>query len=324
MFSGQGTQFVGMTRVLYYKSVEVKMIIDYADDFLQKNCNIACSIRDLMFNGPEDLLAQTMYSQLAIFISEVAIFKKFIDHYVDISIVTERCSKNFVKFCKLNSNTNFSFCGHSLGEYSALCCAGVIDFESALSLIVKRGQLMMNAPKGGMVAVLGVDDKIHDIVHYATENGDICVIANYNCNGQIVLSGTENAIARVVEFCEDNTIKHIKLPVSGGFHSPLMIDAQNIFAEELKKVRFFDAIGDFYSSISGITNPITNGNDIKDIMMIQMVSSVMWIETMKSIKCISEVDDNTKFIEISPKSVLKSLAKKTGFDVMWANFDDIL
>ncbi len=283
LFPGQGSQSVGMIRELYENFDYVKDFFDQADDELN------LSISKIIFNGPKELLDQTENTQPAIFLVSYAIFQ----------VIRKETSFEINK-------ANF-FAGHSLGEYSALACSGVISFVETLKLLKLRGKAMQNAvPKneGGMVAVLGEDiTKIKEIIK---ENKDKfnCFIANDNSNGQVVISGKINELDKLIIELKNLNIKNISIPVSAPFHCILMKPATNIMEKEIKNIKF--SIPD-NSIVSNVTaEPSKDPEIIKSLLIEQIEKPVRWRESI--INMINA--GSKKFIEIGPGKVLSGLAKR--------------
>ena len=217
IFPGQGSQIVGMGKEFYDKFQIVKELFKQADDTLN------FSISKLILEGPQEELDVTANTQPAIFLISYSIFNVVKNEF------------------KLDLNKAKYFAGHSLGEYSALSCAGYLDFSDTLKILRIRGDAMQNSvPKGqgGMVAVLGSTvDVIERILKEHKENFK-AQIANDNSEGQIVLSGKTEDLEKLIKILKDNSIKNIKLPVSAPFHCKLMNDATKIMTEELDKINF--------------------------------------------------------------------------------------
>ena len=288
IFPGQGSQVVGMGKELYDKFDIVKNLFNQADDVLN------FSISKLILEGPREELDLTTNTQPAIFLLSYSIF----------NIV----KKEF----KLDLNKAKYFAGHSLGEYSALSCAGYLDFSETLKILKIRGDAMQNSvPKGqgGMVAVLGSTvDIIEEILRENKENLK-SQIANDNSEGQIVLSGTTEDLEKLIQILKDKSIKNIKLPVSAPFHCDLMNKATKIMTEELNKLHFKNGQNKLISNVTA--NEIKDLDELKNLLIKQIENRVRWRESV--INMIK--NDVNHFIEIGPGKVLSGLVKRISKDV---------
>lgn len=278
IFPGQGSQAVGMGKDLYDNYTEAKAVFDKADEVLGK------SISKICFEGPDEDLKQTINTQPAILTTSLAALA--------------------VLKAKLNVEPAFT-AGHSLGEYGALCEAGVISLDDTIKLIAKRAELMSQAQGGAMAAVLGLSDaEVEDCIKEANEVGYVAV-ANYNCPGQVVITGEEETLKGAEELLMTAGAKRvIRLAVSGAFHSEKMRPAGDEFAGFLNGFQLNDA------KIPVITNVdaqiTTSAADFKSKMPKQIYSSVYWTQTIQ--KMTAEGVDT--FIEIGPGKVLAGLNKK--------------
>jgi len=285
IFPGQGSQFVGMGKDIY-EIDDAKLIINKANDVL------GFDIKKIMFEGPEDILTDTKNAQPAILTVSIALFtllkKKGIDYQ--------------------------GVAGHSLGEYSAYVASGRLDFEDALNLVRERGRLMSEVEpgKGMMAAVMKIDDqKVEDIC----KEYDKVVPANYNCPGQLVISGDKEQMQKVIEKIKEKGGRVIPLNVSGAFHSPLMKDAAKKFRSTLDSVSFKDSKIALYSNVDAL--PVSNDHE-RDLLEKQIYSSVKWTQTINNmIK-----DGFTTFIEVGPGKVLTGLVKKINKDINVINVSD--
>ena len=277
VFPGQGSQFPRMGEDLYTKSSLAKDLFHQANDILGFN------ITEVMFgDNPEDL-KQTKVTQPAIFIHSVILAKAL---EIDFS--------------------SHIVAGHSLGEFSALTSANYLTFEDGLNLVLKRALSMQKAceeNKSTMAAIIGLEDKIIEDICNKIE--DIVVPANYNCPGQIVISGSTNGIKTA---CEELKIKGakraIELPVSGAFHSPIMESAKVQLEEAIDNTSFQNGLCPIYQNVNGL--PTSNKESIKENLIKQLTSSVLWSQTMKQM-----INDGAiSIIEIGPGKVLQGLFKK--------------
>ncbi len=288
IFPGQGSQIVGMGKEIYDKFNIVKDLFKQADDTLN------FSISQLILEGPKEELDLTANTQPAIYLISYSIFN---------------LAKNEFN---LDLNKAKYFAGHSLGEYSALSCAGYLDFSDTLKILRIRGGAMQNAvPKGqgGMVAALGSTvDVIEKILTENKENLK-AQIANDNSDGQIVLSGKTEDLEKLIQILKDNSIKNIKLPVSAPFHCELMNNATKIMTEELNKLNFKNGQNKLISNVTA--NEIKDPNELKNLLIKQIENRVRWRESV--INMIE--NDVDHFIEIGPGKVLSGLVKRINRNV---------
>jgi [acyl-carrier-protein] S-malonyltransferase len=283
LFPGQGSQYIGMAKDLFEKSVEAKEMIKTADDALGVNLSY------IMFNGPEDQLKQTEYTQPAIFLHSVIL-------------------ASIIRTIEPEASA-----GHSLGEYSALVSANAIQFYDAIKLVRTRGKAMQQAGidnPGTLAAIVGLDsNKVEDLCKEASSAG-IVQCANFNSPGQIVISGSIEGVRKAMELCKLNGAKLVKeLVVSGAFHSPLMQSAKDILLDALVVSSFYDAKFPVYANVTA--QPVTKKEEIKNHLFNQVTSPVRWEETINNM--ISDGFD--EFYEIGPGKVLQGLVKRINPDV---------
>jgi len=300
IFPGQGSQMVGMGKELHDKFDIVKDLFKQADE------SLGFSISKMILSGPKEELDLTINTQPAIFLISYSIFK----------VVK-------IEF-DINLNKAKYFAGHSLGEYSALSCAGYLNFLETLKILRVRGDAMQNSvPKGqgGMVAVLG--SSVDVVEKILSDNIEIfkVQIANDNSEGQLVLSGKTEDLEKLTKILKENSIKHIKLPVSAPFHCELMSEATNIMTEEIKKLNFKNGENKLISNVTA--NEIKDQDMLKSLLIKQIENRVRWRESV--INMIE--NDVNHFIEIGPGKVLSGLIKRINRDVKIDtinNLDDIM
>ena len=283
IFPGQGSQHTGMGYDLYKEYDFLKEFFSVSNDILGFN------ISQLMFKGSDDDLKQTKVTQPAIFIHSVAMIKAL--------------GKSF--------NPQM-VAGHSLGEFSALVACGVLSFEQGLDLVSKRAVAMQEAcenTNGTMAAIIGLENKV---IEQTCESISGTVIpANYNCPGQVVISGEIKSVADCCERLKDKGARRaITLPVSGAFHSVLMESAKEKLNEVINQIDFNEPICPIYQNVSG--NFETKAEKIKSNLISQMTSPVKWTQSVKNmIK-----DGANEFSEIGPGNVLQGLVKKIDREVL--------
>ena len=295
IFPGQGSQIVGMGKEFYDKYDLVKKLFKEADETLD------FSLSKLILEGPKDKLDLTVNTQPAIFLISYSIF-----HLV---------KKEF----NIDLNKAKYFAGHSLGEYSALSCAGYLNFSDTLKILKIRGDAMQNSvPKGqgGMVAVLGSTVEIIEKILKDNEQNFKAQIANDNSEGQIVLSGKIEDLDKLIIALKELTIKNIKLPVSAPFHCSLMSKATDIMREELNKLNFSSSTNKLISNVTA--NEISDTIELKDLLIKQIENRVRWRESV--INMINK--DVNHFIEIGPGKVLSGLIKRISREVKIDNINN--
>ena len=296
LFPGQGSQYVGMGSDFYAKFDSVKKIFDKVD----KTLNF--SLSKIILNGPESELKLTQNTQPAIMTIGVSIF--------------EVLKNNFSSNLK---NARF-FAGHSLGEYTALVCAGSLSLERAAYLLHERGKSMQEAVppnQGSMIAVLGMGiDEVEKEINLLPKN-EICEIANDNTNGQVVVSGTNTAIQILNENLKKKGKKGIILPVSAPFHCSLMKKAAENMKKKIEETNFLEPKPNIISNVTAQEE--TNVNRIKPLLIDQITSRVRWRESV--IYMIKQ--GVNEFLEIGPGKVLSGLVKKINRDVKISNINSV-
>ena len=289
IFPGQGSQSVGMGKEFYDKYDLVKSLFKEADEALDT------SFSKIILDGPKEELDLTANTQPAIFLISYSIFQ----------VIKQEFNIDLTK-------AKF-FAGHSLGEYSALSCAGYLDFKDTIKILKIRGNAMQNSvPKGegGMTAVLG--STIEDIENLLKENQDSfkVEIANDNSEGQIVLSGKIQDLDKLSVLLKEKKIKNIRLPVSAPFHCSLMNKATEIMQEELSKLKFKKGTNPLISNITA--DEIFNAEELKDLLIKQIENRVRWRESV-----VNMVNKGVnQFIEIGPGKVLSGLVKRINKEVL--------
>ena len=283
IFPGQGSQSVGMAHEFYKKFEIFKINFKKADDLLNY------PLSRIILEGPNDRLNLTEYTQPAIFLVSFSIF--------------EVLKKEF----QINLNKAKYFAGHSLGEYTALTCSGVMSFENTIKILNLRGKAMQEAVpngEGGMIAVLGSELEVIEDIIDKKKNDFKCFVANDNSNAQIVLSGTTSNIEKISEYLNSIKIKNIKLPVSAPFHCELMRVATEIMRNELAKISFKEFQTSLISNVTA--QEISDKLLIQDLLIRQIESRVRWRESINHM--IKKGVDN--FIEIGPGKILSGLVKR--------------
>lgn len=278
IFPGQGSQYVGMAADLFENSVEAKEMIKTADDALGINLSY------ILFNGPEEQLKQSEFTQPAIFL-----------HSVVLASIIRTLHPDAVA-------------GHSVGEYSAFVSAGAIQFYDAIKLVRERGIAMTQAGienPGTMAAVVGLDEE--SVIQSCQEASSAGIVqcANFNSPGQIVISGNVNAVRKAMEICKSKGAKLVKeLQVSGAFHSPLMESAKNRLKSALDATPFYDGRLPVYTNVTA--SPVKESNEIKNLLYQQLTEPVQWVNSITNM-----INDGIEeFYEIGPGKVLQGLVKR--------------
>lgn len=276
IFPGQGAQFVGMGKELYESSPIAKELFDKANDIL------GFSITEIMFNGTVEDLKQTKVTQPAIFLHSAILGKT------------------------LNNFKPDMVAGHSLGELSALVANGTLSFEDGLKLVSRRALAMQAACEaipGTMAAILGLEDTIVEQICSSIEG--VVVPANYNCPGQLVISGEINAVNKACELLKEKGARRaLVLPVGGAFHSPLMEPAREELAAAIEQTTFNEPICPVYQNVS--TTPVSEPAEIRKNLIAQLTAPVKWTQSVQSMV----TDGAETFTELGPGKVLQGLVKK--------------
>lgn len=294
LFPGQGSQTIGMGKSLYENSDSVKARFKEASDLI--NVDMA----KLCFGGPEDFLKQTQNTQPALFLISYCVYEFFKNEGIKADI----CA------------------GHSLGEYSAIAAAGVIDFENGIKLVRKRGELMSLAKSGSMAAIIGLaKDKINEICNECSVGSEIVVSANYNSPSQVVISGTTKAVEDTLDKMKSAGAKRaLLLPVSGAFHSPLMQDAADEMKNVLADVKFNNPEIPVICNVTA--NAETEGEKIKSLLVDQLVSPVRWVDSFENAEAGTAIEMGSgkvlmgllrainRNISVTPVSDIDSITKK--------------
>ncbi len=275
VFPGQGAQFSGMGKDLYDNNDKAKALFDKANEILGFN------ITDIMFSGTADELKQTKVTQPAVFL-----------HSVILANVLEIKPD--------------AVAGHSLGEFSALVAAGALSFEDGLRLVAKRAMAMQKCCEqqpGGMAAILGLEDAVVEQV--CAETDGVVVAANYNCTGQLVISGADEAVdAACAKLKEAGARRALRLPVGGAFHSPLMEAARAELEQAIAEVEFHTPVCPIYQNVDA--QPQSDPEQIKANLIAQLTAPVRWTQIAKNMIA----DGLTAFTELGPGNVLQGLIKK--------------
>jgi len=280
LFPGQASQYVGMGKDIFDHTDLGKHYFECANDIME------CDIQSIIFNGPKEKLKQTQYTQPAIYIVSVILGE----------------------LLKEKGFTPNAVAGHSLGEYSALAVANAFDFETGLSLVKVRAESMAKAgvtQEGAMAAIIGIEDKtISELCSDYSGNG-VVVAANYNSPGQVVISGSPEAVESVMDSAKASGARMtVQLNVSGAFHSPLMAPAREALAEMLDSLEISNSLFPVFTNVDA--KPVIQGNDIKDSLIRQLENPVLWSKSIFSMK----ESGIESFVEVGPEKVLQGLNKR--------------
>ncbi len=293
LFPGQGSQYVGMGKILYENFREAKEIFQEADDSLHLALSALC------FRGPEESLKLTENTQPAILATSIAALRV------------------------LQSETGAAarlVAGHSLGEYSALVASGSLAFADAVRIVRLRGRFMQEAVpvgEGAMAAVLGMDrEEVEKLCEEASE-GEVLSPANFNCPGQIAIAGHSKAVQRAIEKVKEMKKKAVLLPVSAPFHSPLMKPAGERLEKELERVEFYDLKVPLVTNVEAELN--ASKERVKELLVTQVSRPVRWEESMRKM-----IDHGIeRMLEIGPGKVLSGLMKRIDPKIELANVEDV-
>jgi len=277
VFPGQGAQFTGMGKDLYERSTEAKELFEKANDIL------GFRITDIMFDGTADELKETKVTQPAVFLHSVVLAKTLGSNFKPDMVA-----------------------GHSLGEFSALVAAGALTFDDGLKLVSQRALAMQKACElapSTMAAVLGLEDKVVEDICDSIDG--IVVAANYNCPGQLVISGETSAVERACEALKAAGAKRaLILPVGGAFHSPMMEPAREELAKAIENTAFANPVCPVYQNVPATA--VTDANQIKANLITQLTAPVKWTQSVQNMIA----DGAIEFIEVGPGNVLQGLVKK--------------
>lgn len=283
VFPGQGSQYIGMGKDLYDNHAEARELFERANSLL------GFRITDTMFGGTDEELRATRVTQPAVFLHSVAAFMV-----------------NTVEHPQMVA-------GHSLGEFSALVACGALSFEDALLLVRSRAEAMQQACElhpGTMAAVLGLaDDKVSAVCESVRD--EVVVAANFNCNGQVVISGTESGIDKALPLLKEAGARRaLKLSVGGAFHSPLMQPAADALAKAIEQTTFRTPVCPIYQNVCA--EPQTDPEAIRRNLLLQLTSPVRWTQSVNRMIA----DGATEFYEFGPGDVLKNLIRKINPEVI--------
>lgn len=276
VFPGQGSQFPGMGKELYEKSAVVRGLFDQANQIL------GFDIKKIMFEGTAEDLKQTNVTQPAVFL-----------HSVSLAQMIETFEPNAVA-------------GHSLGEFSALVAANALSFEDGMQLVAKRAEAMQEACEiqpSTMAAILGLEDRIVEEVCASVDG--VVVPANYNCPGQLVISGEIEAVEKACELLKEKGAKRaLILPVGGAFHSPMMEPAREKLERAIEQVRFHKPICPIFQNVTA--SAVSDPDEIKKNLNIQLTAPVRWTQTIQNMWA----GGLTSYLEVGPGRTLQGLIKK--------------
>ena len=293
IFPGQGSQYVGMGKDLYERSDFARKYFKIAQEIL------GFDIQSIIFNGPDEQLNRTKYTQPSIYIISVILGK----------ILIERGFQPF------------AVAGHSLGEYSALTISNSVSFEKGLKLVKVRAESMENAGNlnnGTMAAIVGLKEKEVQSICSSYEGKGLVVIANYNSPKQIVISGTSNAVIETIEKAKNKGARlAVELRVSGAFHSPLMNPARDTFTKILDSLRFKDPKYPVFNNVNG--KLILDGEKIKISLIQQLEKPVLWTKSISEMKNFSV----ESFLEVGPGKVLQGLNKRIDSSLISKGVDSL-
>ncbi len=286
IFPGQGSQFSGMGRILFDNNADAKKLFEQADDVL------GFKLSEIMFTGNDDELKQTRVTQPAVFVHSVIAFKMLVSEQPDM------------------------VAGHSLGEFSALVANSVLSFEDALKLVSIRAKAMQHACElnsSTMAAVLGLpDEKVEEVcADVEKETNEIVVAANYNCPGQLVISGSVKGIETAcAKMKEAGAKRALVLPVGGAFHSPLMMPAKEELAAAIESIVFNTASCPVYQNATA--KAVTDSSEIKKNLIAQLTAAVRWTQSVQAM-----INDGAShFTEVGPGKVLQGLVNKISKDTV--------
>ena len=293
LFPGQGSQNVGMGLDLKENSKKAKEYFDRANEIMN------CDFQSIIFNGPEELLKKTEHTQPAIYI---------------VSVIT-----GYLLIDKGLKPT--ALAGHSLGEYSALAIGGAFDFTTGLKLVKARSENMANAgveKKGTMAALVGLDDETVMNLCRSYEGNGVVVPANFNSPGQVVISGSIDAVEWVIKSSKDAGARMaVELNVSGAFHSPLMSPARENLAEMINSLEISDTVYPVFTNVDA--RPVTKAIDIKSSLIQQLENPVLWAKSILEMKN----KGINHFIEVGPGKVLQGLNKRIDRSIISQGVDSI-
>lgn len=282
VFPGQGAQFTGMGKELYESNAQAKELFEQANEIL------GFRITDIMFEGTAEQLKETRVTQPAVFLHSVILAKTLGDSFVPDMVA-----------------------GHSLGEFSALVAAGALTFEDGLKLVSQRATAMQKACEitpSTMAAVLGLEDKVVEDVCASIDG--VVVAANYNCPGQLVISGETKAVEAACEALKAAGAKRaLLLPVGGAFHSPMMEPAREELAAAIEQTTFSNPVCPVYQNVPATA--VSDAATIKQNLIIQLTAPVKWTQSVQNMIA----DGATLFTEVGPGNVLQGLVKKINKDV---------